>query len=77
MAKDENKIEVEGIVVEVKKGGTYKVKIDINGNEFIVEEAYPSGKMRTNMIRILPGDKVTLELSPTDLTKGRITWNKR
>ena len=72
MAK-ESKIEVEGKVVEVLKGGDYLVKLE-NGHTVT---AYVSGKMRVNMIRILPGDTVTIELSPYDLTRGRIIWNKR
>ena len=69
----EEKLEVEGKVVEVLKGGDYLVELQ-NGHTV---EAYVSGKMRVNMIRILPGDTVTIELSPYDLTRGRITWNKR
>lgn len=69
----EEKIEVEGKVIEVLKGMKYLVQLQ---NGFTVE-AYVSGKMRVNMIRILPGDTVTIELSPYDLTRGRITWNKR
>ncbi len=69
----EEKIEVEGKVVEVLKGSDYLVELS---NGFTVK-AYVSGKMRVNMIRILPGDTVTIELSPYDLTRGRITWNKR
>ena len=72
MAKEE-KIEVEGKVVEITKGGTLIVKLPNNHTV----EAYVSGKMRVNMIRILPGDTVTIELSPYDLTRGRIIWNKR
>lgn len=68
-----DKIEVEGKVVDVLKGGDYIVELP---NGYTVE-AYVSGKMRVNMIRILPGDTVTIELSPYDLTRGRITWNKR
>ena len=67
------KLEVEGKVVDVLKGGDYLVELP---NGYTVE-AYVSGKMRVNMIRILPGDTVTIELSPYDLTRGRITWNKR
>lgn len=67
------KIEVEGKVIDVLKGGDYLVELP---NGFTVQ-AYVSGKMRVNMIRILPGDTVTIELSPYDLTRGRITWNKR
>ncbi len=69
----EDKIEVEGKVIERKKGEIYLVQLP-NGHTV---EAYVSGKMRVNMIRILPGDTVTIELSPYDLTRGRITWNKR
>lgn len=72
-SKKEEKIEIEGKVVEVLKGSDYLVQLD---NGFTVK-AYVSGKMRVNMIRILPGDTVTVELSPYDLTRGRITWNKR
>lgn len=68
-----DKIEVEGKVVDVTKGGDYIVELQ---NGYTVE-AYVSGKMRVHMIRILPGDTVTIELSPYDLTRGRITWNKR
>ena len=78
MSKDNNqvredKIEVEGKVVDVIKGGDYLVELP-NGHTV---QAYVSGKMRVNMIRILPGDTVTIELSPYDLTRGRIIWNKR
>lgn len=68
-----DKLEVEGKVVDVLKGGDYLVELP---NGYTVE-AYVSGKMRVNMIRILPGDTVTIELSPYDLTRGRIVWNKR
>ena len=68
-----DKIEVEVKVVDVLKGGDYIVELP---NGYTVE-AYVSGKMRVNMIRILPGDTVTIELSPYDLTRGRIIWNKR
>ncbi len=71
--QNSDKIEVEGKVVDVVKGGDYIVELP-NGHTV---EAYVSGKMRVNMIRILPGDTVTIELSPYDLTRGRITWNKR
>ncbi len=78
MSKDNNqvredKIEVEGKVIDVIKGGDYLVELP-NGHTV---QAYVSGKMRVNMIRILPGDTVTIELSPYDLTRGRITWNKK
>jgi len=68
-----DKIEVAGKVIDVVKGGDYIVELP-NGHTV---EAYVSGKMRVHMIRILPGDTVTIELSPYDLTRGRITWNKR
>ena len=72
MAKNET-IEVEGKVIEVLKSGKFKVKLE---NGYIVE-AHVSGKIRMNNIRILPGDTVVLELSPVDITHGRIIWNKR
>ena len=71
--KNSDKIEVEGKVIEVLKGSDYLVELP-NGHTV---KAYVSGKMRINMIRILPGDNVTVELSPYDLTRGIITWNKR
>ena len=73
MAK-EDKIEVEGKVVELLKGGEYIVNLP-KYNKTV--KAYVSGKMRMNMIRILPGDTVTIVLSPYGLTRGRIVWNKR
>jgi translation initiation factor IF-1 len=69
MAK-KDAIEVKGTVVEALPNATFKVKLE---NDHIVL-AHISGKLRMNFIRILPGDTVTLELSPYDLTKGRITW---
>jgi translation initiation factor IF-1 len=69
MAKSDS-IEVEGVVVEALPNAMFKVKLE---NEHIVL-AHISGKLRMNFIRILPGDKVTLELSPYDLTRGRIVW---
>lgn len=71
--KKEDKIEVEGKVLEVLTGGDFIVELP---NKHTVQ-AYVSGKMRVNSIRILPGDTVVVELSPYDLTRGRITWNKR
>lgn len=68
-----DKIELDGVVTDVLKGSDYLVKLE-NGHTVT---AYVSGKMRIHMIRILPGDKVTVELSPYDLTRGIITWNKR
>ena len=69
MAK-EDVIEVEGTVVEALPIAMFKVELE-NGHEVL---AHISGKLRMNFIRILPGDKVTVELSPYDLTRGRITW---
>lgn len=65
-------IEVEGKVLEVIPGGSFKVELE-NGHTI---QAHMSGKMRMHYIRIAPGDKVMLELSPYDLTKGRITYRK-
>lgn len=72
MAKKNDTIEVEGKVLEVIPGGDFKVELP-NGH---VIEAYVSGKIRMNYIRILPGDTVTVELSPYDLKRGRITYRK-
>ena len=69
MAK-EDLIEMSGVVLEVLPDARYRVKLD-NGHELI---AYTNGKMRKHHIRILAGDTVSLELSPYDLTKGRITF---
>lgn len=66
-------IEVEGVVVDAMPNAIFKVKLD-NGYEII---GHLSGKLRMNNIRVLPGDKVTMELSPYDLTKGRITWRNK
>ena len=63
-------IEVEGVVSEALPNATFKVELQ-NGHKVL---AHISGKLRMNFIRILPGDKVTLELSPYDLSRGRITW---
>ena len=63
-------IEIEGVVVEKLPNAMFKVELE-NGHIVL---AHISGKLRQNFIRILPGDKVTVELSPYDLTRGRITW---
>lgn len=68
MAKDV--IEVEGLVVENLPNAMFKVELE-NGHEIL---AHVSGKIRMNYIRILPGDKVTVEMSPYDLSRGRITY---
>ena len=72
MAK-EDLIEMTGQVLDVLPDARYRVKLD-NGHELI---AYTNGKMRKHHIRILAGDRVSLELSPYDLTKGRITFRHR
>ena len=72
MAKDDV-IELEGTVVESLPNTTFRVDI---GNGHIIL-AHISGKIRMNFIRILPGDKVTVQMSPYDLTRGRITWRSK
>ena len=72
MAK-EDVIEMEGKVLETLPNTLFKVELE-NGHEVL---AHISGKMRMHWIRILPGDKVTIEMSPYDLTRGRITYRYR
>lgn len=72
MAKDDM-IELEGVVVESLPNTTFRVDI---GNDHQIL-AHISGKLRMNFIRILPGDKVTVQMSPYDLTRGRITWRSK
>ena len=72
MAKEKG-IEAVGTVVDALPNANFKVRLD-NGFEVL---ATISGKIRMNYIRILPGDKVKVELSPYDLTKGRITWREK
>ncbi len=69
----EDVIEIEGTVVESLPNAQFRVELP-NGHQLLV---HISGKLRMNFIRILPGDKVTLEMSPYDLTKGRITWRSK
>ena len=69
----ENVMEFEGVVTEALPNATFKVKLP-NGH---IITAHISGKLRLNYIRILPGDKVTVEVSFYDLTKGRITWRSK
>ncbi len=69
MAK-EDVLEAQGTVAETLPNAMFRVQLD-NGHKIL---AHISGKMRMNFIRILPGDKVTVELSPYDLTRGRITY---
>lgn len=66
----EDVIEVQGVVAETLPNAMFRVQLD-SGHKIL---AHISGKMRMNFIRILPGDKVTVELSPYDLTRGRITY---
>ncbi len=72
MAK-EDVIELEGTVVESLPNTSFRVDIG-NGHTIL---AHISGKLRMNFIRILPGDKVTVQMSPYDLTRGRITWRSK
>lgn len=72
MAK-EDVIEVEGTVVETLPNTNFKVRLE-NGHQIL---AHISGKLRMNYIKILPGDKVKVELSPYDLNRGRITWKAK
>ena len=72
MAKDDV-IELEGTVVEALPNAMFQVELP-NGHKIL---AHFSGKLRLNFIRILPGDKVTVQMSPYDLTRGRITWRSK
>ncbi|MCL2013429.1 MAG: translation initiation factor IF-1 [Oscillospiraceae bacterium] len=72
MSKD-NVIEVEGVVTEALPNASFIVELS-NGHKVL---AHISGKLRMNYIKILVGDKVTIEMSPYDLTKGRITWRSK
>ena len=69
----EDTIEVEGKVLEIIPGGKFKTQL----SNWHIIEAHVSGKMRVNNIRIIPGDTVVIELSPYDLTRGRITYRKQ
>ena len=66
-------IEIEGTVVEALPNAMFQVELQ-NGHKIL---AHISGKLRMNFIRILPGDKVTVEMSPYDLSRGRITWRSK
>lgn len=72
MAKNKEVIELSGVVTETLPGTQFRVQLS-NGHEII---AHVAGKMRKHFIRIVPGDNVTVELTPYDLTKGRITYRK-
>ena len=69
----EDVLELEGTVVETLPNAMFKVELE-NGHQIL---AHISGKLRMNFIKILPGDKVTIEMSPYDLTRGRITWRSK
>ena len=69
----EDIIEVEGVVAEALPNAIFKVELE-NGHQIL---AHISGKLRMNYIKILPGDKVKVELSPYDLNRGRITWRAK
>jgi len=73
MPEKEAALEVEGVVTQALANTRFRVKLD--GDHLII--AHVAGKMRKNFIRIVPGDKVRVELSPYDLTKGRITYRER
>ncbi|MDQ3158835.1 MAG: translation initiation factor IF-1 [bacterium] len=72
MAKGKEVIELTGTIVETLPGTRFKVRLE-NDHEIV---AHVAGKMRKHYIRIVPGDSVTVELTPYDLTKGRITYRK-
>ena len=72
MAKDDV-LELEGTVLETLPNAMFKVELE-NGHQIL---AHISGKLRMNFIKILPGDKVKIEMSPYDLTRGRITWRSK
>ena len=72
LAKDDV-LELEGTVVETLPNAMFKVELE-NGHQIL---AHISGKLRMNFIKILPGDKVTIEMSPYDLSRGRITWRSK
>lgn len=70
MAQNKEVIELTGVIVDTLPGTQFKVELE-NGHQIL---AHVAGKMRKNYIRIVPGDKVKVELTPYDLTKGRITF---
>ena len=72
MANTKEVIELSGTIIETLPGTLFKVELD-NGHHII---AHVAGRMRKNFIKIVPGDSVTVELTPYDLTKGRITYRK-
>ena len=73
MAKEEA-LQLEGVVTESLPNANFRVKLDVDGRVIL---AYLSGKMRQHYIKVLPGDKVMISMSPYDLSKGRITYRSR
>jgi translation initiation factor IF-1 len=74
---DRDRIELDGLVTDALPNTTFKVKVTIDGGEGFYEVlASLAGKLRSNRIRILPGDHVKIEVSPYDLKRGRIIWRK-
>ena len=73
MAKIDDKIRIDGMIIEALPGTQFKVELD-NGHEII---AYLAGKMRKYYIRVLLGDRVTIEMSPYDMTRGRIVYRHK
>jgi len=71
----EDLIEVEGVVIEALPNANFRVELQLPNKHVIL--AHVSGKLRMNYIRIVPGDKVKIEMSPYDMTKGRITWRAK
>ena len=71
MAKNKNVIEVRGIVIETLPNASFLVELEQNRHRVF---AHPSGRMRRNNIRILPGDKILMEISPYDINRGRIIY---
>ncbi|MBP8016472.1 translation initiation factor IF-1 [Candidatus Gracilibacteria bacterium] len=74
----EDKIEVEGVIIKTLPGGLFEVKLSDNfGGGGIIVKAYISGKMRKNFINLIEGDAVLVELTPYDLSRGRIVFRKK
>jgi len=71
MAKNDGAVEAEGTCIEVLPGQMYRIKLSEHDHTLL---AYASGKMKKNKIRVLEGDKVTVEMSPYDMTRGRVTF---
>ncbi len=74
MSEKEDLMEFEGLVLEILPNAMFRVQIEENGHEIL---AHSSGRMRKNRIRVLAGDRVTIEMTPYDLTKGRITFRHK